>query len=182
MKRIALIVGVGLASLATLPYSIPVLAGVAVIVKFRRKRATVTRSVLYQQELDSLEKRLREEVRETEVLAKIKFARWKLDKEVEKKYYVEHGVMFPRTAWQDEQDSFFSELERRLADEQQKFQEEVRKVEYHEQQKIEDQRREADAEKSAQLTQRKQEIELARINAERDAAEKIAAALRADLA
>lgn len=145
MKRIALIAAVGLASLATLPYSLPVLVVAAVVVHYRRQRVAVPRSVLFRQELDALEARLREEVRETETLAKIRYTKWKLDKEAEKRHYITHGVHFPRTRWQDEQDRFFAELEKRMATEQQRFAEDAHRIEHAERLKIEDQRRQAGA-------------------------------------
>lgn len=182
MKRIALIAAVGLASLATLPYSLPVLVVAAVVVHCRRQRNVVPRSVLFRQELDALEARLREEVRETETLAKIRYTKWKLDREAEKRHYIAHGVHFPRTRWQDEQDRFFAELEKRMATEQQRFAEDARRIEHAERLKIEDQRRQAGAAETAKLAEQQRQLEEARLAAEREAADKIAAALRADLA
>lgn len=85
-------------------------------------------------ELDALERRLREERRNTELLAKLSYTRWKLRQEQEKQYAIRYGVTMPSTTLQREQHEFFAAMERRIENEHLRFLEEQRATEGERQQ------------------------------------------------
>lgn len=188
IKRVALVVVVGVVSLATLPYSIPVLAVVGVVKWYRRhKVAQLDRMVpayrLYELQLSQLEKRLSTTVRETETLARMKYTAWKIRHEKEKQYFIVHGVQFPQTARRAQEDQMFYTLERRMQDEQRRFEEEARRIERDEFWRLADERRQQLAIEDQRETQAQQmELQQARMQAEREALEMIAKASARDLA
>lgn len=182
------IVIVGAASLATLPYSVPVLvvAGGVAWVRHRRLDRMIPTARVYELQLAELERRLAEATRETEALVRVKYTAWKLRHQKERQYFVAHGVSLPQTEMRAREDEMFSRLEQRMQDEQKRFREELRQAERLErrrlefqQQQIEDQSRE---EKSLRLAAEQQSLEQARIEAEKEAALIIAKALQQDLA
>lgn len=133
---------------------------------------------LYRQQLLNLEDRLQQHIQETELLTRIRYTEWKIRQERDRQHYLSAGIRFPRTTWDSEQDAIFYQLERRMEQEQTRFDEEARRIEREERYRLEDQRRRDDYEAQAQ---RQREIELARLQAEREAAEIIARTLKQDL-
>ncbi|MBF0548875.1 MAG: hypothetical protein HQM08_30935 [Candidatus Riflebacteria bacterium] len=150
---------------------------------------------LYRKELARLETELADTVAKTETIARIKYTKWRLDKEKEKLYLLQHGVTFPRTGYQDQLDEFFGGMERRLEEQRRDFEYRSREIEHHEQARIEDQReheialleaRGATNRQAEQAAIRAAErdrlaLEQARIAAGREAAELLAKALADDL-
>lgn len=183
VKRPLVIVAVVVASLATFPFSVPVLIVAWIVHRYRKERAIKrhypSTATVYQYQLEYLENALREAVRESELMARIKYTVWKIKKEKEKQYYIAHGVTFPATPLEIEQDRIFGAMERRLEQERLRFEEETRRIEREERRKLEDQRRQ---EEDGRLEAQRHELELARIQAERQAAEMMARTLREDLA
>jgi hypothetical protein len=187
-KRVILIVIVGAASLATLPYSVPVLvvAGGVAWVRRRRLDRMIPTARVYELQLTRLEQRLAEATRETEALVRVKYTAWKLRHQKERQYFIAHGVTLPQTAMRAREDEMFALLEQRMRDEQKRFRDELRQAERDEryrldrqQRQLEDQSREEEARR---LAAEQQVLEQARMEAEKEAALIIAKALQQDLA
>lgn len=195
MRLSRIVIGISLAGLTVAAFPLSLLGWLGYGIWWyatRRQQATAVanshpaRIDRYEAALAALEQRVRDTVAETELLAKIKYAEWLIDKERRKQYWLTHGVVLPETPRQRELDRFFAALEERLEAERVAFHRESARIAQDERRQLEYQRQRADAatrEHTAELARAQaQEAEQARIMAEQAAAERIARALAGDLA
>lgn len=181
-KGAVLVAVVLVLTVATFPYSVPVVIVAAGVMWYRQRSRAVTRPTgggAYDGPIAELERRLTDAIRETEARTHMKYSAWKLRQQQERQYFLDHGVTMPETDTRSREDAMFRSLEWRMEEEKKRFHDEALRIEQEERLKLEDLRQREDA---AVIAARQHELELARIQKERDAAEAIAKALQGDLA
>lgn len=140
-------------------------------------------------EIARLEQRLAELVSETETLARIRFLEWKIRKAEEQKAWLEHGVRFPHSPHDQEQDTLFQAMESRLRFEEQEALRRLEEQQHQEQQRLKaeqethhfHERAKAESARRIEEDTRRHQLEHQRIEAQKQIAQTIARALREDL-
>ena len=161
---------------------------------FRRRKAQPPAQAVeilpdYQAEIIRLERRLADLIAETEQLARVRLLEWKVRKAEERKAWLEHGVRFPQSPHDAEQDQFFRLLEARMRQEQEdtlrrideREKEELRRIS-REQERLTWDREEAERKAlTVQTEARQHQLAQQRIEAQKQIAQTIAKALNDDL-
>lgn len=137
---------------------------------------------VYRAEVERLEAHLANLLAETEALARLKLVEWKIRKAEERRAWLEHGVTYPKSDFERQQDNFFHAFESRLREEAAEAQERVMEIEHREARALQDQKWDEERRREkAQVEQRGQQLEIQRIEAQRAIAITISRALREDL-
>lgn len=92
--------------------------------------------------------------------------------------FVEHGVTLPRAEALERKDAFLAGLEQRMQEQQQRFTDQAQRLEQQEQYRLRDLRDQEEKEREAA---ERRELELARIEADREAVLALAKALHQDM-
>lgn len=152
----------------------------------RKPDAKTTTTNRYEMALAALDQKIAATMAEAEFQAKLKYKEWLLDREKRKKYFVQFGVNLPVTPLQQQRDSFFGEMQRRIENQQNEFRRESEQIARQEIRQLEYQQRNAEQEahrKAAELSRADAlTIERERIAAEKEAVERVAQALAGDFA
>lgn len=192
-KVAVLAVVLAILTVLTFPLSVGgwLIYGVWRFVRGRRQAVAVYQShparvARYEAALVTLDRQIAATIRETELLAQIKYKEWLLDKERRKQYWVTHGVTLPETVRQRELDTFFSAMQQRLEARQVEFERDAARIAAEERRQLTYARDRAEASERAQAAEEAQaaarQLEQERRAAEQVAVEKIARALAGDLA
>lgn len=136
----------------------------------------------YRAEIERLEAHLVELIAETEALAQLKLVEWQIRRAEERKVWLERGVAFPKSRFDEQQDRIFYAMEAQLRREKDEALKRVQEIERNEKRAIEYQSQDKQRrEQQALAEQRRHELELQRIEAQKAIAVTISQALREDL-